>query len=88
MNHYLSRCVEEFERVCGEIGLLPALLLATLIIFMTVVGSIVVMILAALVLVLSPLVLTIVWVNFYWSRTCRRGAVETKPMVFDSWLSE
>ena len=86
MNHYLSRCVEEFERVGGEIGLIPALLLATLIIFTTVLGSIVVMILAAL--VLSPLVLAIIWVASYRSRSCRKGVGGTKSVAFDPWLSE
>ena len=86
MNQYLSRCVEEFERVGGEIGLLPALLLATLIILMTVVGSIVVLILAALVLALSPLVLAIIWLASYRSRTCRKEAGGMKPMAYDSWL--
>ena len=38
MNGYLGRCVDEFERVSTEIGFLPALLWATLIIFMTIVG--------------------------------------------------
>lgn len=88
MNRYLGRCVEEFERVSGEIGFLPALLLSTSIIFMTVLGSIVVMILAALVLALSPLVLAIISVDLYRSRSGRKCAGGTKRVAFDPWLSE
>ncbi len=88
MNQYLRRCVEDFERVSGEIGFLPALLWATLIIFMTIVGSIVVVILAALVLALSPLVLAIISVALYRSRSGRKCAVGTKPSACDPWLSE
>jgi hypothetical protein len=50
MNQYLRRCVEDFERVSTEIGFLPALLWATLIIIMTVVGFGVALILVSLVL--------------------------------------
>ena len=88
MNRYLGRCVEEFERVSGEIGLLPASLWATLMILMTVVGSIVVMLLAALVLASSPLVLAIIWVASFQSRSCRKGKVGMKPVTSDPWFSE
>ena len=88
MNRYLARCVEEFERVSGEIGFLSALLFATLIIFMMVLGSIVVMILVAIVLALSPLVLAIIWVASFQSRSCRKGAAGMKPVTSDPWLSE
>ena len=88
MNGYLGRCVEEFERVGGEIGYLPALLYSTLLILMTVLGSIAVMFLAALVLASSPLVLAIVWVASFRSRSCRKGAVGVKPVTSDPWFSE
>ena len=88
MNHYLRRCVEEFEQVAREIGLLPALLFATLIIFMTALGSIIVMILVAIVLALSPLALAIIWVASFQSRSCRKGAVGMKPVTSDPWFSE
>ena len=88
MNRYLGRCVEEFERVSGEIGYLPALLYSTLLILMTVVGSIVVMVLAALVLASSPLVLAIVWAASFRSQSCRKGAVGMKPVTSDPWFSE
>jgi hypothetical protein len=88
MNGYLGRCVEEFERVGEEIGYLPASLWASLIILMTVVGSIVVMVLAALVLASSPLVLAIIGVASFQSRSCRKGAVGMKPVTSDPWFSE
>ncbi len=88
MNGYLGRCVEEFERVGEEIGYLPALLYSTLLILMTVVGSIAVMLLAAVVLALSPLVLAIIWVASFQSRSCRKGAVGMKPVTSDPWFSE
>ena len=88
MNRYLGRCVEEFERVSEEIGLLPALLFDTLIIFMTVLGSNVVMILVAIVLALSPLVLAIIWVASFQSPSYRKGAVGMKPVTSDPWFSE
>ena len=88
MNRYLGRCVGEFEQVSGEIGLLPASLWASLMILMTVVGSIAVMVLAALVLASSPLVLAIIWVVSFQSRSCRKGAGGTKQMAFDPWFSE
>ena len=55
---------------------------------MTVVGSIVVMVLAALVLASSPLVLAIIWVASFRSRSCRKGAVGMKPVTSDPWFSE
>ncbi len=88
MNRYLGRCVEEFERVGGEIGYLPALLYSTLLILMTVVGSIAVMVLAALVLASSPLVLAIIG----WPRSgpgrAERVTVGMKPVTSDPWFSE
>ncbi len=81
------RSVDEFERVSTEIGFLPALLWATLIIFMTIVGSIVVLILAALVLALSPLVLVVVLGALWYSRTDRAKMGRAKPAP-DPWLSE
>ena len=88
MNQYLRRCVEEFEQVAREIGYLPALLFSTLLILMTVIGSIVVMVLAALVLASSPLVLAIIWAASFQSRSCRKGAVGMKPVTSDPWFSE
>ena len=88
MNRYLGRCVEEFEQVSGEIGLLPALLWAALVILMTVVGSIAVMVLAAVVLASSPLVLAIIGVASFQSRSCRKGTVGMKPVTSDPWFSE
>jgi hypothetical protein len=88
MNGYLGRCVEEFERVSEEIGFLPASLWASLIILMTIVGSIVMMVLAVLVLASSPLVLAIIWVASSKSRSCRKGAEGTKQVALDPWFSE
>lgn len=88
MNQYLRSCVEEFERVSGEIGFLPALLWATLVILMTAVGSIVVVILAALVLALSPLVLAVIVPALYLSRSERERVGWSKPPSPDPWLSE
>ncbi len=87
MRHARSRCVDEFERVSTEIGFLPALLWATLIIFMTIVGSIVVLILAALVLALSPLVLVVVLGTLWYSRSDRAKMGRAKQAP-DPWLSE
>ena len=88
MNRYLGRCVEEFDRVGEEIGYLPALLYSTLLILMTVVGSIAVMLLAAVVLALSPLVLAIILVASFQSRSCRKGTVGMKSVTSDPWFSE
>ena len=88
MNRYLRSCVEEFERVSGEIGLIPASLYATLILIMTVVGCVVVLVLGALVLALSPLVLAVVLPALYLSRSGRARAGWSKPPSPDPWLSE
>ena len=88
MNEYLRSCVEEFERVSGEIGIIPALLNATLILIMTAVGCVVVLVLGALVLALSPLVLAVVLPASYLSRSGRARAGWSKPPSPDPWLSE
>jgi uncharacterized membrane protein YphA (DoxX/SURF4 family) len=87
MNQYLRRCVEDFERVSTEIGFLPALLWATLIIIMTVVGFGVGLILGALVLALSPLVLVVV-LGALWSSRSDRAMVVRAKQAPDPWLSE
>ena len=88
MNGYVGRCVEEYYRVGEEIGFLPALLYSTLLVVMTVFGSIVVMALAAIILASSPLVLAIVWVASFRSRSCRMGEVGMKQVTSDPWFSE
>lgn len=88
MNQYLRSCVEEFERVSGEIGLIPALLYSTLILIMTVVGGVVVLVLGALVLALSPLVLAVVLPALYLSRSADSASGGAKPSCMDPWLSE
>jgi uncharacterized membrane protein YphA (DoxX/SURF4 family) len=87
MNRFLRKCVEDFEEVSGEIGLIPALLWATLIIIMTVVGFVVALILGALVLTLSPLVLVVVLGTLWSSRSDRAMVVRAKQAP-DPWLSE
>jgi Flp pilus assembly protein TadB len=88
MNESLRSCVEEFERGSGEIGLLPALLYATLILIMTIVGGVVVLVLGTLVLVLSPLVLAVVLPALYLSRSAGSASGGAKPSCMDPWLSE
>ena len=88
MNRYLGRCVEEFERVAEEIGYLPTLLYSTLLILMTIVGSIAVILLAGLILASSPLVLAVIWVASFQSRSCQKGEVVMKVVTSDPWFSE
>jgi hypothetical protein len=87
MNRFLQKCVEDFEEVSAEIGLIPALLYSTLIILMTIVGFVVVLILGALVLALSPLVLAVVLGAMWSSRSDRTKLGRAKPAP-DPWLSE
>ncbi len=87
MNGYLRGCVEDFERVSGEIGFLPALLLASLIVLVTFVGFGVALILGALVLALSPLVLVVVLGALRSSRSDRAKLGRAKQAP-DPWLSE
>ena len=88
MDQYLRSCVEEFERVSGEIGFLPALLYSTLLILMSIVGLVVVLFLGALVLALSPLVLAVIVPASFLSRSGRARAGWSKPPSPDPWLSE
>jgi len=88
MNRYLRSCVEEFERVSGEIGFLPALLYSTLLILMSIVGLVVVVSLGALFLALSPLVLAVVMPALYFSRPGRSWVGWSKPPSPDPWLSD
>ena len=88
MDQYLRSCVEEFERVSGEIGFLPALLYSTLLILMSIVGLLVVLSLGALVLALSPLVLAVIVPALCLSRSGRARPGWSKPPSPDPWLSE
>jgi hypothetical protein len=81
-------CVEEFGEASTEIGFFPALLLATLIVLMTVIASVLALVLGALVLALSPLVLAVVLPALYISRSERAMAGWSKPPSPDPWLSE
>ncbi len=87
MNQYLRRCVDEFESVSGEIGFLPALLIATLIILLTFVGFVIALILGIMLLALSPLVLVVV-LGALWSSRSDRAMVVRAKQAPDPWLSE
>jgi hypothetical protein len=81
-------CVEEFWRTSAEIGLFPALFLATLIVLLTVIASVLALILGALALALSPLVLAVVVPALWLSRSERARAGWSKPPSPDPWLSD
>ena len=87
MNEFSKGWVEEYQEASEVFGAVGALLYFSLLVVLGILGSIVVLIVGALALALSPVILVVAFGAFCLSRSGRMKHDGAKPPP-DPWLSE